>query len=374
MAVVHPGFEKTAAEELRSLGVTGMTRLIEGGVEFGSDPAWSLSVNRQSRCVTRVLMRIRKFNAHRFDMLQNKIAALPWELFITGREPVSFQVASRKSKLYHTGRIEEELAAGITRRCKKMGIEPFFEDSGENQHRQRVFFRIEHNRCQVSIDTTGEPLYRRGEKIHVTDASIRETLAACILREAKIWGYDTVFDPMCGSGTFILEASGILDGRPPAAGRTFPMEQWPLYREMKEESAPAEIPKSACPARGSRFFASDIDSRALAAAERNFLNAGIAGRVSLGKRDFFTEPVPELNSPGTLLVINPPYGRRIGGIDTERIYRKTGAAIREFYPRCGYAVIVPGLELEKVLSLPHDRKILFMNGGIKVAAIIRDRS
>jgi putative N6-adenine-specific DNA methylase len=236
-----------------------------------------------------------------------------------------------------------------------------------------VFVRLEKDICTVSLDSSGELLYRRGKKRLVTEAPLRETLAALILREASLRNYDLLLDPMCGSGTFSLEAATLSRGIAPCMDRSFSFMKWPVFsegawRHMKNDIE-AEREKTSWPL---SILASDNNAGAIRVAEDNIKTAGLSEIIPCQRRDFFTDIIDIPEGKKCLIVMNPPYGGRLKINDTAALYRSVGNTIRRHYRRCGYAIIAPGLEAEKALGLSHDRKITFMNGGIPVAVIFRD--
>ncbi|HSQ35302.1 MAG TPA: hypothetical protein VLQ89_04840, partial [Candidatus Binatia bacterium] len=120
-----------------------------------------------------------------------------------------------------------------------------------------------------------------------------------------------------------------------------------------------------------KIFCSDSAAKAVRTTARNLQVMDLGSSLQVQHGDFFQLPQPAADPAGTLLVLNPPYGARLGNRDdSSRLFRRIGAKIRRDFSGCGYAVIVPGLELEKVLSLPYDKKILFRNGGIPVSVLI----
>jgi len=371
-AIVQPGFEAAAARELAELGIGPMDETVEGGLEFTGKLEACYRANLCSRTITSLLMRIAAFRAEYFDRFHDRLTEIPWELYIRNGVSISFHITAHKSRLYHTGRLEEEARKAITSRFSEYGMAPSWE-SVNDEAGQTVHLRLDHDRCQVSLDTSGDKLYKRGQKLHVTGAPLRETLAALILTEARVKEYDLVMDPLCGSGTFSLEAAGILSGLLPAPGRHFPFMDWPAFRpaaynHLKKGLQAEQVVKRETPF----IFASDIDDRAMEAARKNISGAGLEGVISLEKRDFFREIHAIPAEKKCLIVLNPPYGGRLRNDDVRDFYHRMGRTLRDDYGRCGVAVIVPGLEQEKALALHRNRKILFMNGGIRVALLVRD--
>jgi len=357
-AIVLPGFEATARAELAEIGVGQFGETVEGGVTFTARLDGAYRVNLASRTVTRLLMRLFEFRADTFDRMAKKATAFPWELHLCDGAAVSFRVDSTRSRLYHEGRIEEEFRAAVKARLAEYGRAVAFADGG-----QTIFVRLDENRARVSLDTSGERLHRRGRRTFVAEASLRETVAAAILRSAG-WpeAYDELVDPMCGAGTFTIEAMEMAVGRLPNAGRSFPFLEWPAFRppafaHLREEmtAAATSLPR--------RILTSDADPAAVETAKKNL------GDYPVGLRDFFADPPPPREGR-RLYVLNPPWGKRLRGMDPRTLYRKIGEVIRRD-PGAGHAILVPSLELEKALALHRDRKILFRNGGLRVAVVLQ---
>jgi putative N6-adenine-specific DNA methylase len=371
-AVVQPGFEELALDELRGLGIAGACTFVEGGVEFEARLDGCYRANLASRVITRVLMRLDRFAAVHFDRLRAKTAAFPWELYLSGEAPAAFSVSCSHSRLYHTGRIEEEVLAGIGERLASYGLALPADAGDDAAARQTIYVRFDNDLCELSLDSSGAPLYRRGYKTHVTQAPLRETIAAALLRASGIERCGTLIDPMCGSGSFSIEAALIWSGIPSGGERSFAFELWPAFRpaafaHLKRTLSPdiTEAPA------GKTIHCADIDPAAVEAAGGNARRAGMEAMVRPLRADFFTDMPNITPGAGTLLVLNPPYGERIPRRNLAAFYRRIGETVRTRYAGCAYCVIVPGIEIEKALSLPWDRKIVFMNGGIRVAAVIK---
>jgi len=377
-AVVHPGFEEAAIGELRTLGVCDPGSTATGGITFTAKLNDAYRVNLGSGTISRLLLRLARFKAENFAEFKSRLAAFPWELCLRDKTVLAFAISAGSSRLWHSGRLQDESLAAIQARLAAYGRQVSLapEKSAPGGRIQAVFIRLDHDRCQVSLDTSGELLYRRGYDKFSAEAPLRETLACAILKTAGLERYDVLIDPFCGSGTFGLEAGLIFSGRPPNLGRPFAFENWPAFRtaafaHLKERLA-AEMKGRIAPGT-KKIYASDIASKAVRTTARNLDVMGLGSWLEVRHNDFFKLPRPEIDPANVLLAMNPPYGARLGSAEeTAKLYRRIGVKIRGDFAGCGYAIIVPGLELEKVLSLPYDKKILFRNGGIPVSLLIKD--
>jgi putative N6-adenine-specific DNA methylase len=375
-AVVHPGFEAVALLELRELGIASPVVDGSGGIAFSGklDELWR--ANLGAGTISRVLMRLCDFKATGFGEFRSRLAAIPWELHLAGAAHIAFSTQAARSRLWHEGKLEEEATRAITERMAAYGLKATCgatTDAGATGQ-QTVFVRVEDNRCQVSLDASGELLYRRGRGKFVAEAPLRETLACSILRAAGIERYRILVDPFSGSGTFALEAGAIFSGRPVNLDRSFAFQQWPAFKPARFQHLKDELEKefSERAPRGARkIYCSDIDPKAVATAGHNVEQAGLAHLAEIDQADFFHLHPPVASPADVLLVMNPPYGtRQEHGADIAALYRRIGEKVRRDYSGSGYAIIVPGLENEKALGLPHEQKILFRNGGIGVALLI----
>ena len=376
-AVVQPGFEKTAQDELATMGIR-KSHVDVGGIEFDGKLNDCYRINICSRTISRIIMRLKSFKSVHFQKFRERVQEFPWELYL-GENPVGLNISSHHSRLYHTGRLESEIMDGIRKRMESHGIEvSFYSGADTFSNAQVVFARLENDICQMSLDTSGALLYKRGYAENyrklVLAAPIRETLASLILLESRLPDYDMVIDPMCGSGTFSIEAGMIFSSRFPGMEREFAFERWPAFRraaynhllkKLSEESGTKSV------IREKKIICSDIKREAVAAARENIESSGLSDHIEIRNMDFLRETIPLPANRRALLVLNPPYGARLKN-SVELMYRNIGRKIRDDYSDCGYAILVPGLEIEKILSLTYNRKVLFMNGGIRVALLIRD--
>ncbi len=368
-AVVQPGFEKTAGAELSAIGLAVKEDYIEGGIEFTGRTDSCYSASMLSRTSGRIMMRAGEFRSVNYFELERNIRSFPWELYISPGAELNYRTAASKSMIYHTGKLEEIFDSGIRERLAGSGTAL---SDGPCLYKQTIFLRNVRDLCTASLDASGEFLYKRGRGKNIGPAPLRETTAALILLEAGIQRYGRILDPMCGSGTFSLEAASIFTKTPPGIERGFTFMHWPCFKTatfgyIKKNAVREIIPQENIE---QQIVTSDIDPGAVGITESN-VPENFRKIISPSVSDFFNLPSGTAADKKTLIVLNPPYGKRIE--DSSRsIYREIGKKIRKDFSSCGYAIIVPGHQKEDVLGLEYDRKIPFMNGGIKTAVLFRD--
>ncbi|HSM03763.1 MAG TPA: hypothetical protein VK858_04050 [Longimicrobiales bacterium] len=360
-----PGIEAITAEEVRALGwVPGETE--PGGFAVEAGPDALIGLNRGLRTASRVLVRLARFKASGFAELERKAQDIPWDR-VLGRhlpaspEAVRFEVTSRKSRLYHTGGIEERLRRSLDGWAGNRRLPPWPSEIPE----PRFVVRLVRDRVTVSADASGEPLHRRGYRQAVGKAPLRETLAAALLL-ASAWDRRTpLFDPFCGSGTLVTEAALLAGGLAPGRGRRFSYEAWPGM-DGPGETAPSE------PAAAPRapLVGSDRDAGAVEAARANAGRAGVAEWTSFHQAALSAAPFPTLADEGGLLVSNPPYGHRVG--DPERLrnlYGRLGTLLRERWS--GGRVVLLSADPALTGQLGLETRTLFKtrNGGLAVEAV-----
>lgn len=369
-AIVQPGFEKIAAAELSGLGTAVKNEFIEGGVEFTGRLDSCYEACLLSRTASRILMRVAEFRSSNFFELERLIRSFPWELHIAQEAELKFRTSTARSMIYHSGKLEEIFRAGIESRLETSGVK--YRGSAESVI-QTVFLRNHRDTCTVSLDASGEFLYKRTDSKFVTRATLRETTASLMLLAAGIDGYEQVLDPMCGSGTFSIEAASMLTKTPPGAERLFPFTSWPCFRRSTFRFIQHSAMKNVIPQEmvKLKIFTSDIDSHAVRITRSNIPEA-FCKIIQPEVMDFFSIPPDIVKKKKTLIVLNPPYGKRLERGGEISFYNEIGAKIRKDFSCCGYAIIVPGHEKETALGLDVHHRINFINGGIRAALLLKD--
>jgi putative N6-adenine-specific DNA methylase len=231
-----------------------------------------------------------------------------------------------------------------------------------------LLIRLEGPECTVSADTSGEPLHRRGYRQEIGRAPLRETLAAGILALAGYDGTQPLVDPMCGSGTFLIEGAWRSMRRAPGLERSFAFERFPGFGKPAWEERLARARAEALPAPRAPLHGFDLNAGALGTARRNARRAGVT--LALERRDVKTLQAP-VAGPG-LLVANPPYGKRVGeGGDLPALYRALGATLRRSFQGWRAALLVPEDEgLIRELGLREARRLRVRNGGLRCQLLL----
>jgi len=340
--VALPGLEPVLCDEARALGFAGVS-IVPGGVRMrgGWDAVWR--ANLWLRGATRVLVRIGAFRAFHLAQLDKRARKFPWGDFLRADVPVRVEASCKRSKIYHAGAAAQRVARAIS---EELGA-PVVEAAEEAA--VRVMLRIDDNLCTLSLDTSGAALHKRGHKQAMGKAPLRETMAALFLRQCGYSGAETVVDPMCGSGTFVIEAAEIAAGLAPGRARSFAFEQFSgfeaeAWETMRAEGAEARAPEV-------RFYGSDRDAGAVRMAGENAERAGVAAWCRFTQMPFSDLQPPE-GAPG-LVMVNPPYGARIGNKKLlYGLYGALGGVLKERFSgwRVGLVTSEPGLA--KACGLP----------------------
>lgn len=350
--VCAPGLEPVLAEEARAQGFP-VSAITAGGVAFqgGWTEVWR--ANLTLRGATRVLARIGSFPAVHLAQLDKRARKFPWGAVLRPDVPVSVEATCLKSKIYHDRAAAQRVATAIT---EELGA-PVVKDAPI-----KVMVRIESNLVTLSVDTSGELLHKRGHKAAVGKAPMRETLAALFLRRCGYTGAEPVVDPMCGSGTFVIEAAEMAMGLLPGRSRRFAFEHLATY----EPDAVADLRKSPASETDLRFFGRDRDAGAVRNATANADRALVAGITNFQQAPIsdLTPPVP---GPG-LVILNPPYGGRIGNRKMLfSLYGTVGEVLMTRFKGWRVGVITDDGGLAKATGLPYlpqDRAV--DHGGLKV--------
>jgi len=343
-------------------------QIVPGGIEIKGRLTVCYLANLHLRTANRILMRLGQFHATNFRQLHKKLTALPWELYLYAASPLAFQVTTRHSRLYHTDAISEACRAAIDDRLSRQGQQPGALPS--EGRRQQIFVRAIDDTFSLSIDSSGTNLHKRGFKKHHGAAPLRETIASAVLTLAGYDGTQILIDPMCGTGTFSLEAAMIAAHIPAGWHRAFAFMGWPAFSPRQWAYLKKEAAQSINAIEQPLIFASDKHLDQCKSLTRSIEAAGLSGAISVQCRDFF-EIAPPAGKPAYgLIVLNPPYGRRLGtDREAKQRIRAIGAKLINSFPGWKMALLLP--HKRWLQFLPFDLKTHpLQHGGLRLRLAI----
>ncbi|MGQ0457534.1 MAG: THUMP domain-containing class I SAM-dependent RNA methyltransferase [Hyphomicrobium sp.] len=338
--VCAPGLEKALFAEAREAGFAS-ARYVPGGVTMtGGWPAvWR--ANLVLRGPSRVLARVARFRADQLSTLNKRTRRVDWASVLRADVPVRVEATCARSAIYHSGAAAERIGKAIS---NALGA-PLSDDAGV-----LVKARIEDDVVTLSVDASGELLHKRGYKEAVNAAPMRENMAALFLRQCGYAGKEPLLDPMCGSGTFVIEAAEIAAALAPGRARSFAFEQLATFdaaawREMRAAIAA----KAVAPAM--TFTGSDRDAAAIAISRANAERAGVSAFV-----DFKQHAVSALEAPAGppgLVIVNPPYGGRLGeAAKLTALYRALGQTLTAKFSGWRVGLVTTNANLARATRLP----------------------
>ncbi|NQT27066.1 class I SAM-dependent RNA methyltransferase [candidate division KSB1 bacterium] len=360
-AVSPPGLESWTEKELRSLvSQPESIQTLAGGIAFKGSMEDGWLANVWLRTATRVLLRLGSFYTTGFPELRRKVERLDWNRYLKQEQSIVFHVTTKKSKLFHTGAIAERLHLALG---EALGWQPELASDAEGSAVQPIFVRIVRDHCEISLDTSGAPLYQRGYRQATAKAPIRENLAAAILM-ASGWDFKSpLIDPFCGSGTFAIEAAMMAQNIAPGSNRKFAFMQWSgfnldrfqkILRNLEPKSSDIPI-----------ILASDRDAGAIRIAGENAERAGVDDRIK-----FTCQAVSNINPPQETgwIVTNPPYGKRIGSSgNLQNLYARFGQILKEKCPDWHVTLLSHNRHLLKEIRMQFDDSLFIDHGGLKIS-------
>ena len=348
--VVQPGLEEILSDEAREAGFEGVEP-VPGGVRVtgGWSEVWR--ANLTLRGAGRVLVRIATFRAMHLAQLDKRARKVNWGAVLLPDRAVRVDASCRGSRIYHNKAAGQRVARAIT------------EDLGapiEAKADLRVMVRIEDDLCTISLDSSGAPLHQRGLKQAVSKAPMRETLAALFLRQCGYRPGEALVDPMCGSGTFVLEAAERTAGLLPGRARHFAFEHLASF----DPDLWAKMKRDASARNGCVGYGSDRDQGAVQKASANAERAGLAELCQ-----FKTQPISEARPPDTPPgLVNPPYGTRIG--NKKLLYGRyaaLGETARRHFSGWRMGLVTSDAGLARATGLPLDPPGPYIDhGGVKI--------
>lgn len=342
--VTAPGLEEVTAREMARLDMKVIDLGIGGLTSSITWPQLMLA-HLHLRTATRILVRLDRFEASGFGDLKEGLSQIPLHSWLPRHSAVEISASASGSRLTHTDAIAER-----TREVFRRSYDPALAYEG-GVHTLHI--RISRNIATVSLDATGDPLYKRGWRTEAGPAPVRETLAASLLQWSGAVNHKGVLtDPCCGAGTIIVEAAQIARKIPAGLNRSFAFENWVPVDTEQNAKLRAAVQADIRPALKKQYVASDLSAEMVDIARDNAERAGVADDVTFTVGDALSL------APGASVVTNPPYGERLTATKQKALYQALGQAER-------LAVIAPASGLP-AFKREFDDTLVTSNGGLSV--------
>ena len=387
------GVEDFLAQEVHGLtGLAGDDLMASrGGVFVRGSWRDAMKLNLHSRLAQRVLVELAHAPYRSENDLYDIASGVAWEIWFTPKQTFKIETTAQHSPLqslnFATLRIKDAIADRF--RAKAGGVRPSIETQWPDC---RVFAHLTTDTCTLYIDTSGEPLFKRGWRQDKGDAPLKETLAAAMLAASGWWNPESgevstapLYDPCCGSGTIAIEAAQIALGIPAGALRRFGFEKllpfqphgWDALQDESEKKQ--RETEARRPAGAPVIFGSDVSHRMVDFAERNAERAGVATSIEFRGGDALQRMPPEGATQGGVMMLNPPYGERIevGGVarpgareqaeteDGGEFFSQLASHWKKNYAGWTAWMLTPDLQLPKRMRLKESRRVPMWNGPIE---------
>jgi putative N6-adenine-specific DNA methylase len=354
------GLEPLLAEELRQFKAEKI-HAVGGGVGFGGDFLLCYRVNLESRIASRVLWQVRADGYQSEDDIYQAAYALPWTDWFDPARTIRVDISATKSPLASLKFVTLKIKDAVCDKIRRLsGRRP---DVDTRRPDIPIRGHLTDRDFALYLDTTGEPLFKRGQRMVTGEAPLRENLAVGILRLAGWIPGMPLLDPMCGSGTILLEAACMALDIAPGLGRHFAFEKLKNFdprrwQDLWQRSAARQKPKVPLP-----IYGSDLSGDVLKAARANFMAAGLPSVVSLKRAN-----VLEISAPAKegIIVTNPPYGVRLGEQQQlAEFYPKLGDVLKKQF--CGWRVYLlsADMRLPKLIRLTASKRTPLYNGALE---------
>lgn len=354
------GLEGVLADELAALGADSLVPT-EGGVGFAGDMPLCYRANLESRVATRILWQVGEGRYRTEDDLYKAAMALNWPRWFAVEQAFMVKVTAIRCPLKSLEFVTLRIKDAVCDRFREAGGARPYVDTKRPDVRIHVFLTADSYRFY--LDTSGESLFLRGHRKQGVEAPLRENLAAGILKLSGWQPGTPLLDPMCGSGTFLIEAAMMALDIAPGLGRNFGFEKLRNFQTGAWHRVRGEAESRRRPVAFAGIYGADADRKALAAAHRNLGEAGLLDAVLLEQRDIVDTKSP---APEGVLLANPPYGVRIGEQDVlAALYPKIGEVLKKNFSGWTAYFLTSDLRLPKLMRLAPSRRTPLYNGPLE---------
>lgn len=356
VAKTFAGLENVLAGEIRALGAE-YVNIERRAVSFTGDQKLMYRANFHLRTALKILKPIAEFEVTKRDELYAHAKKIPWSDYLALGKSFAIDSTVQSeifvNSMYASLKVKDAIADHFREATgKRPSVNPENPDI-------RINVYLMGNHCILSLDSSGESLHKRGYRTGQGDAPINEVLAAGMIMLTGWKGDKDFLDPMCGSGTLLIEAAMIAKGIPPGMYRkSFGFENWPDFNEgLFEEIYNGDYEKEF----NGKIFGSDISVKDLAIAKLNIKNASLTKIIELKARDFINLEPP---FPNGIIVTNPPYGERMKQQSINELYSSVGDTLKNKFPGFEAWIISSSIDGLKSIGLKPSKKIDLFNGAL----------
>jgi len=354
------GLELLLADELRQLKAEKV-HAVGGGVQFVGGFLLCHRVNLESRLASRLLWQMASGAYQNEDDIYRAAYALQWTDWFDPARTIRVDVSATKSPLTSLNFVTLKIKDAVCDKIRRLsGRRP---DVDTHSPDVPIQAHLTEREFSLYLDTTGEPLFKRGQRLATGEAPLRENLAAGILRLAGWASGIPLLDPMCGSATILLEAAHMALDIAPGLGRHFAFEKLKNFdgrrwRELLQQSAARQKPKEPLP-----IYGSDLSGDVLKAARANLMRAGLEKVVSLKQANVLDISAPAKEG---VLVTNPPYGVRLGAQQQlAEFYPKLGDVLKKQFSGWRAYLLSADMRLPKLIRLAASKRTPLFNGALE---------
>jgi len=354
------GLAPALAEELGALGAQ-RAQAAEAGVSFTGPFDLVYAANLHSRIASRILWQVAQFPYANENDVYERGKEVPWQEYFTAERTFKVETNAHRSPVksldFVTLRVKDAIADHFRGALgRRPSVSPRDPDV-------RVHAFLDAKTCTLYVDTSGEPLFKRGRRDFTGEAPLKKNLAAGILRIAGWHPGIALLDPMCGAGTFLSEAADISLGRAPGRSRAFGFQNLARYNASTWERLLAKAQRDEKPVAPLPIYGSDLYGRTVDHARMNLRDAGLEGAVTLKQVNLLELSAP---APTGMLVTNPPYGVRLGEKeDLAQFYPQLGDTLKKRFAGWTAYILSGDPGLAKLIRLSASKRTVLFNGALE---------
>lgn len=362
-AACQPGLEPFLLAELEALDIQAES--VPGGATYSGDLRTLMRTCLWLGTASHVRIRLARFRCRALGELERKAAEFSWRDWLAPRVPLDLTATSKRSRVYHTGAIQERIYNAVGR---AFGQEPRLARSGDDVVAP-LHVRFVNDTCTISLDATSTPLHRRGYRLDGRKAPLREDIAHALVLASGLAPGEALLDPFCGSGTIAIEAASIARCVPPGRLRAPAMQHsarfdHDVWQGLLDEVEPNDdMPQIAC---------SDRDEGAVGATKANAERAGVLEHIDADVHALAAQPwlQPDGAPERGVLATNPPYGMRVKGKNPLLpLYQTLGHRARNLGSGWRAAILAHDVRLARRTGMPLEPAFTTRHGGLSVTAM-----